>query len=173
VLTNNGNVALRNLLVGGYDLATVACNEGSPAGAPVANPVPSLPVNGIITCEGIFTFTQPKIELGDATATNTNAHKTKAASTLNKVPPSNTAFTQDITLADVTVPNNPKLQTYIDLNTCTFTGNPAKERECAAPVRTAIPYAIPLASCLIPCLCCMYSIRNDMWRPLFARCCCQ
>lgn len=129
VLTNDGNVALRDLAVGGYDLATVACVLGAPAGTPVANPVPSLPVGGIITCEGDFTFTQPQIELGDATVVNANAHKTKAASSLNTVPPSNAAFTQEITLAAVTVPNNPKLETFIDLSTCLFSGNPAKERE--------------------------------------------
>jgi hypothetical protein len=163
VLTNDGNVALRSLSVGGYDLATVTCVLGALPGTPVANPVPSLPVGGVITCEGDLTFTQPQIELGDATVANTNPHKTKAASSLNKVPPSNTAFTQDITLAAVSVPNNPKLQTFIDLNTCEFTGNPAKEREWGTPERAA--------SCVMLCtmLCAMLCSTVTMLRAPFRR----
>jgi hypothetical protein len=110
ILLNNGNVALRGLNIGGVNLSSTAvnCSFGDPTTTltPVANPVPNLPVNAYLTCTSTYTFIQEVIELGDA------HHKTLASS-VNIVPSSSAAFTKSISLASVTVPNNPSLQAYV------------------------------------------------------------
>src|SRR5689334_4653237 len=111
ILVNDGNVALRNLNIGGVNLSstTVNCSMSDSAATvwtPVANPVPNLPVGNHLTCDSNYTFLQAVIEQGDA------HHKTQASS-VNLVPPSNTVFTKSISLAGVTVPNNPSLQAYV------------------------------------------------------------
>lgn len=119
VLTNDGNVALRTLSVVGADLAAVTCTLG---GSPVANPVPRLTVGASISCTGTFTFTQTNIEAGDA------SHTTQGTS-VNTNPATTAAFTQQIPLAAVTVPNNPVLEAYIHYGSpaCNM---PAIERKC-------------------------------------------
>jgi hypothetical protein len=110
ILLNDGNVALRGLNIGGVNLSstTVNCSFGdlSTTLTPVANPVPNLPVGGYLTCASTYTFLQAVIELGDA-------HHSTLASSVNIVPSSSTAFTKSISLAIVTVPNNPSLQAYV------------------------------------------------------------
>jgi hypothetical protein len=110
ILLNNGNVALRGLNIGGVNLSSTAvnCSFGDPTTTltPVTNPVPNLPVNAYLTCTSTYTFIQEVIELGDA------HHKTLASS-VNIVPSSSAAFTKSISLASVTVPNNPSLQAYV------------------------------------------------------------
>jgi hypothetical protein len=129
VLTNNGNVALRQLNVGGINLTQgVNCSLGDPGTTPVPNPVPVLAVGATISCEGIYTFSQPVIELGDATT-----NFTRVAS-VNIVPSSSTAFTRDIQLAAVTVPNFPMLSAFIHhTDTCVDgPGSPWRQRKCSS-----------------------------------------
>jgi hypothetical protein len=116
IITNDGNVALRQLNVGGLSLTQgVNCSIGDFAASLVSNPVPVLAVGEILSCVGIFTFTQDQIEQGNAAGAT--VHKTRAAS-VNIVPGVNTAFTKDITLANVTVPNFPMLHAFIHTSTC-------------------------------------------------------
>lgn len=115
IITNDGNVALRQLNVGGLSLTQgVNCSIGDLASL-VSNPVPVLAVGEVLSCVGVFTFTQEHIELGNAAGAV--VHTTRAAS-VNIVPGANTAFTKNITLADVTVPNNPMLHAFIHTSTC-------------------------------------------------------
>lgn len=126
VLTNNGNVALRQVAVGGINLTQgVSCSLGSPGNTPVPNPVPVLAVAAAISCEGTYTFSQPVIELGDAAA-----NFTRVAS-VNIVPSSSTPFSRDIQLAAVAVPNVPMLQAFIHhISTCVDgAGSPWRQRK--------------------------------------------
>lgn len=130
VLHNNGNVALWGLNIGGLNMSstTVNCSLGEPSATltAVANPVPNLPVGGYLTCQSTYTFLQGVIELGDA-------HHVTLASSSNIVPSSSAVFMKSISLAGVTVPNNPGLLAYIHTDD-TYCGDhttvPSKAREC-------------------------------------------
>jgi hypothetical protein len=128
IITNDGNVALRQLYVGGLSLTQgVNCSIGDYGTPLVSNPVPVLGVGEDLSCVGVFTFTQDQIEQGNAVGPI--VHKTRAAS-VNIVPGINTGFTKDITLADVTVPNFPMLHAFIHISTCVdITPAPWRQRE--------------------------------------------
>lgn len=113
VIKNDGNVALRQLGVSGFSLSSVNCSRGDPAGAAVTNPVAILAVNEYLSCTGTFLFTEVEVEKGNA------AHTTQAAA-VNVVPLTNVAFTQGIQLAPVAVPNDPVLEAYIHIDTCSM-----------------------------------------------------
>lgn len=123
----------------------------------VSNPVPVLPVAEVLSCEGVYTFTQSVIELGDASVARTSSHKTRALSA-NVVPATSTAFTKDVVLADVTVPNFPMLSAFVHYTeTCVDgagagPGIPWRQRECG-PICNAFGPAFPCAHVLLGARC--------------------
>lgn len=131
VCNNTGNVALRALSITGLDLTAVNCSLGDPGTTPVANPLPRLEVGQVMSCTGNFTFSQLSIEQGNA------SHVTRATS-VNINPSTAAAFSQQISLAGVTVPNLPQLTAGVHSGspTCNM---PTIERESRLGVRADQP----------------------------------
>lgn len=124
-VTNNGNVKLRGLQLGGNDLlpANIHCVNTRTNTVFDTSAGTDFVVGDMLNCSGTFTYDQGDIELGDS------YHTTLARATVH---PAGVPFNETIQLAAVVVPNEPSMTVTISPNICTM---PLIERE-SLPIST-------------------------------------